>query len=211
MEAEAKKRLMTWKEDTLLIEGVIYLTFDKSTNLESIEISLKNLTLRSNVKWENIEDILRYSISNGIKQKLSDGLAGKGEKAAFSISERRALVEENWKRISEKGLWNKPAEGRGGRGAKPKYTVAIEALQSMIEQLEKGIEAMPAGMKKAAKKGLEPILLGLQFEGKTLSEWEKIKNEAMEKEEGASEEVSETEEEKVLEGEEEAPSESQEA
>jgi len=173
--SEIKKvKVATWDESKLLETGVIKLVYDKSLNLDPVEIDLTLLTEKSGLKWSRLGDILKYSICNGIKQKVVDAVAAKSEKAGYTHKERREIIVENWTRISTKYLWNKPAEGRGGAGL-AKDERAIKTLEEMAKQLEEMANQQPDAVKGAMLASI-PML---KVEEKTLVEWREIQKERL--------------------------------
>lgn len=173
-EKTEKVRVATWDETGLLETGLIKLVYDKSLNLSPVEIDLTLLTAKSDLKWSRLGDIIKYSICNGIKQKVVDSVAAKSEKAGYTHKERRKIIVENWTRLSTKFLWNKPAEGKGGVGVS-KDERAIKTLVEMAKQLEEMANLQPDAVKGAMLASI-PML---KVDDKTLVEWQEIQKERL--------------------------------
>jgi hypothetical protein len=185
-EKTEKTRVATWDESKLLETGVIKLVYDKSLNLAAVEIDLTLLTAPNDLKWGRLSDILKYSICNGVKQKVVDSIAAKSEKAGYTHKERREIIVENWTRLSTKFLWNKPAEGRGGAGV-TKDERAIKTLEDMTKQLIEMAEKQPDAVKGAMLASI-PML---KVDDKTLVEWQEIQKERLAEKAKKKEEVTE--------------------
>ena len=142
-EKDVKKRLASWDESELLEKGVIKLVYDEGTKIEPVVCDLAGTFKRDcpTVTWDKLGDLTKWHICNGRKQKLVDGTAGKGEKAGYTLKEKREIIFENNKRIEEKLQWNKPGEGRGPITTKIASALTKASVEELAIMVKLGLTA----------------------------------------------------------------------
>lgn len=166
MAEAARKKWVTWTmADDMLTQTV---KFDAS-NEPDLVIDIRDYW--KSTKFENLEDVEKQGVWNGVKQKIVDKNAAAKE-LAITAKEKRANMVAIWHRLCVKRQWNAPAEG--GKGGLPFYMKALKEL-----------DAKEAGVRQVAEMQEEPIksaiLSGipkLDVEGKTREEWLVVKAEA---------------------------------
>ena len=100
------KRAWTVEEKTL----VLVRSFGEDSGVESSRFDPRSFW--TSVHFDELEEVEKLCIINGLKQKLADKVAVKKDEK-LTPAEQKEAMDELWKQLCEERLWN--VKGGGGK------------------------------------------------------------------------------------------------
>lgn len=147
---ESKKKMLTW---SLSEDGM---TLKLTTDAGNREFPIADFWKTS--KFERLEDVEKLCVLNGLKQKLADKVAASKE-LQLSMTEKLAIIDETWKRLTTERQWNKPSEGKRGFVSKIDTALAKATAEEMAMMVKLGLTTqakVDAELERRAESTPEP-------------------------------------------------------